>query len=147
MRAGCGAKGALMSDLAPVDDGTCFACGSDNPIGLHLRFEPDGDDGVHARVSIPMQFQGWRGILHGGIVMTLLDEAMAHAALRAGASGMTASVNVRFRKPAPVDAPLELRGRITERRRHVLTVESTLCDAEGTLLCEASGKFVDKGLS
>ena len=147
MRNGCGAKGERMSDQPPIDDGTCFACGADNPVGLHLRFEPDGDAGVRTRISISEQFQGWRGVLHGGIVMTLLDEAMAHAALRTGATGLTASVSIRFRNPAPVDAPLELRGRVVERRRHVLSVESTLCDAAGTLLCQASGKFVDKSLA
>ncbi|TAM75331.1 PaaI family thioesterase [bacterium] len=146
MRSGCGAKGERMSEQPPIDDGRCFACGADNPIGLHLRFEPDGDDGVRTRLSISEQFQGWRGVLHGGIVMTLLDEAMAHAALRAGAAGLTASVSVRFRNPAPVGAQLELRGRVVERRRHVLSVESTLSDVAGTLLCQASGKFIDKSL-
>jgi len=145
MQRGCGAKLWEMNDERPIDDGNCFACGVDNPIGLHLRFEPDGDDAVRARVRVPRQFQGWRGILHGGIVMTLLDEAMAHAAARTGAAGMTASVNVRFRKPSPVDAPLELRGRVVERRRNVLSVESSIVDADGTVLCEANGKFVGKG--
>ncbi|HVA38508.1 MAG TPA: PaaI family thioesterase [Candidatus Dormibacteraeota bacterium] len=134
-----------MSEQPPVDDGNCFACGVHNPTGLHVRFEPEGEDGVRAGVSIPAQFQGWKGIVHGGIVMTLLDEAMAHAAARTGAAGVTASVNVRFRAPSPVDAPLELRGRVVELRRSVLTVEATLADGAGTVLCEASGKFVRKG--
>lgn len=134
-----------MSEPRPVDDGNCFACGVDNPSGLHLRFEPEGDEGVRACVRIPARFQGWKGVVHGGIVMTLLDEAMAHAAARTGTAGFTASVSVRFRGAAPVERALELYGRVVERRRNVVTVESRLEDDEGSVLCEASGKFVGKG--
>ncbi len=114
-----------MSEV-PFDDGNCFACGPANPIGMHVRFDRAGDfDGVVARVELAPVYQGWRGIAHGGIVMALLDEAMAHAAGFAGHRGVTASVNVRFRKPVPLEAPIEVRGRVTWQRRRVLGVEAT----------------------
>jgi uncharacterized protein (TIGR00369 family) len=128
----------------PVDDGRCFACGPENPIGLHLRFGPDGQ-GVCASVTLAPDFQGWRGIAHGGIAMSLLDEAMAHAAGHAGHRGVTASVNVRFRKPVPLGEPLAVRGRVVWRRRNVLGLEASVHDASGTLLLDGEGKFVSMG--
>ena len=135
-----------MSDV-PFDDGNCFACGPDNPAGMHLHFEraPAGEEGVRAAVTLAPQYQGWRGIAHGGIVMALLDEAMAHAAGYAGHRGVTASVNVRFRRPVPLEAPIEVRGRIAWQRRNVLGVEATIYDAAGTVLVQSEGHVVSRG--
>lgn len=135
-----------MSDV-PIDDGNCFACGPENPIGMHLHFDraPEGEEGVVAIATLADQFQGWRGIAHGGIVMALIDEAMAHAAGYAGHRGVTASVNVRFRKPVPLGEPIHLRGRVTWHRRSVLGVEATVSDASGTVLAQGEGSFVSRG--
>ncbi|MGA8575494.1 MAG: PaaI family thioesterase [Candidatus Cybelea sp.] len=134
-----------MSDV-PFDDGNCFACGPANPIGMHVHFDRAGDaEGVVARVELAAEYQGWRGIAHGGIVMALLDEAMAHAAGFAGHRGVTASVSVRFRKPVPLEAPIEVRGRVTWQRRRVLGVEATVLDVHGAVLARAEGSFVSRG--
>ncbi|MGB8908840.1 MAG: PaaI family thioesterase [Candidatus Cybelea sp.] len=130
----------------PFDDGNCFACGPANPIGMHVHFDRATDtDGVLARLDLAQVYQGWRGIAHGGIVMALLDEAMAHAAGFAGHRGVTASVNVRFRKPVPLERPIEVRGRVAWQRRNVLGVEASIFDAEGHLLAHAQGHFVSRG--
>lgn len=134
-----------MGDV-PFDDGNCFACGPENPIGMHLHFERDpAGDGVLCRCTLSSNYQGWRGIAHGGIVMALLDEAMAHAAGFAGHRGVTASVNVRFRKPVPLEAPIEVRGRVTWQRRGVVGVEAWIGDPKGTLLARSEGSFVSRG--
>ena len=129
----------------PFDDGNCFACGPENPIGMHLHFDRDETEGVRCRALLASQFQGWRGIAHGGIVMALLDEAMAHAAGFAGHRGVTASVNVRFRMPVPLETPLEVRGRVNWQRRNVLGVEATIRDRDGTLLVRGEGNVVSRG--
>ena len=130
----------------PIDDGYCFACGPENPIGLRLQFVPDVDgEGVRAVTTLASEFQGWKSIAHGGIAMALLDEAMAHAAGHAGHRGMTASVNVRFRKPIPIGVPLTLRGHVVWQRRNVLGLEATVSDPSGTLLADGEGKFVSMG--
>jgi len=130
----------------PFDDGNCFACGPGNPIGMHLHFELAGDaEGVVARATLASRYQGWRGIAHGGIVMALLDEAMAHAAGFAGHRGVTATVNVRFRKPVPLERPVVVRGRVTWQRRNVLGVEGDVFDDSGNLLAHAEGSFVSRG--
>jgi acyl-CoA hydrolase len=128
----------------PVDDGKCFACGPENPIGLHLTFEPTAS-GVYARVTLAPEFQGWQNIAHGGIAMSLIDEAMAHAAGYAGHRGVTASVNIRFRKPVPLGEPLDVYGSVTWHRHKVLGVEAHVVDARGTVLIEGEGKFVSMG--
>lgn len=134
-----------MSDV-PFDDGNCFACGPDNPVGLRLQFGRAADgDGVRAGVTLAPQYQGWRGIAHGGIVMALLDEAMAHAAGFAGHRGVTASVSVRFRKPVPLEEPVEVRGRIAWQRRNVLGVEATIYDGRGNVLVQSEGHVVSRG--
>jgi len=130
----------------PFDDGNCFACGPDNPIGMHVHFERAQDsDGVRARCTLGPQYQGWRGIAHGGIVMALLDEAMAHAAGFAGHRGVTAAVNVRFRRPVPLEEPIEVRGRVAWQRHRVLGVEAAVFDAAENLLAQADGRFVSRG--
>jgi uncharacterized protein (TIGR00369 family) len=130
----------------PFDDGNCFACGPSNPIGMHVHFErADDSHDVMALVNLEPVYQGWRGIAHGGIVMALLDEAMAHAAGFAGHRGVTANVAVRFRKPVPLERPIVVRGRVAWQRRNVLGVEASIFDEGGGVLAHAEGKFVSRG--
>lgn len=129
----------------PFDDGNCFACGPSNEVGLHLLFYRTDEGEARAEATLASRYQGWRGIAHGGIVMALLDEAMAHAAGFAGHRGVTASVNVRFRKPVPLEQPIVIRGRVTWQRRSVVGVEATVLDTGGTVLAQAEGSFVSRG--
>ena len=134
----------MSEEEAVIDDGRCFACGPLNPIGLHMRFERDGDDGAKAEIVLGEQFQGWRGVAHGGIVMAVLDEVMAHAAGFMGYRGVTAGLNARFKKPVPLGEPLNVRARVAWVRRNVLSVEAEI-HAGGELLASGDGKFVVKG--
>jgi acyl-CoA hydrolase len=77
--------------------------------------------------------------------MALLDEAMAHAAGFAGHRGVTASVNVRFRKPVPLECVIQVRGRVTWQRRNVLGVDASVLDDRGNVLAHAEGSFVSRG--
>jgi acyl-coenzyme A thioesterase PaaI-like protein len=129
----------------PIDDGRCFACGPDNTIGLRLHFERAGSEGVRARTVLRPDFQGWQGIAHGGVALALLDEAMAHAAGAAGHRGVTASMNARFRKAVPLGVPLDIEGHVKWTRRHVLELQATVKDENGTVLVEAEGRFVSQG--
>jgi acyl-coenzyme A thioesterase PaaI-like protein len=131
--------------MAPVDDGKCFACGPENAIGLHLRFERDAQGGVLARTELRPEFQGWRGIAHGGVALALLDEAMAQAAGSAGYRGVTASMNARFRKAIPLGVPIVVRARVRWMRRGVMEIEATVADDAGGVLLEGEGRFVAQG--
>jgi hypothetical protein len=70
----------------------CFACGRQNPIGLQMQFRRDGDDGVHCEYTPRPEGQGFPGVVHGGVLVSLMDEAMAWAMFAAHrAVGVTAS--------------------------------------------------------
>jgi uncharacterized protein (TIGR00369 family) len=128
-----------------IDDRRCFACGPHNAEGLHMEFRADGDDGARAEVTLPPRMQGFRGIAHGGVVMMLLDEVMAHACRFVGQKAMTASAEVRFRRPVPLGETLYLYGRFKERRRNVLFLEASIALADGVPLATAEGTFVSAG--
>lgn len=135
-----------MNGALPVDDGRCFACGPFSADGLHLRFEPAGSDAVRARVTLPPRFQGWRGLAHGGVVMMLLDEAMAHACGLVGERGMTAAMQLRFRAPVPLGEPLVVTGSVKWKRRKVIAlVAEVALAADGTVLAGGEGSFVSAG--
>ncbi len=133
-----------MSGL-PIDDGRCFACGPFAADGLHLRFAPAGADAVRAEITLPPRFQGWRGIAHGGIVMMLLDEAMAHACGLVGERGMTAAMDLRFRAPVPLGRPLVVTGSVRWKRHKVIALAATIALPDGTVLAGGEGSFVSAG--
>ncbi len=134
-----------MSGPVWVDDGRCFACGPFSADGLHLHFTPSGSQSVRAEITLPPRFQGWRGTAHGGIVMTLLDEAMAHACGNIGERGVTASMELRFRGPVPLGTPLVVTGSVKWKRRQVMGVEAAVSLADGTVLATGEGSFVSRG--
>lgn len=128
-----------------VDDRRCFACGPENPDGLQMEFEPDGADGARGEVTLPARLQGYRDVAHGGVVMMLLDEVMAHACRFVGQKALTAACEVRFRKPVPLGHKLVLRGRLKEHRRNLLYLEGTVELEDGVVLASGAGTFVALG--
>ncbi len=124
-----------------VDDRRCFACGPDNAEGMQLTFEY-GDGTARAVFRPQRRFAGWTTILHGGILATLLDEAMAHAAIAAGIRAVTGRLEIRFRKAAPIDRPLVATGKVDGRRGRMLSLSATVAGEDGTLYAEGQGRFV-----
>lgn len=137
----------MSTNLKLVDDHFCFACGKNNPDGLALKFEYPEPGRCRAGFVPVAKFQGWKGVLHGGIVSTLLDEALAHAlgSSQSGVGGsgaVTAELNVRFRKPVPIGSPVVLTGRVLRVKGRVAEAESEITDGQGTVLASATGKLV-----
>lgn len=124
-----------------TDDRRCFACGPDNERGLRMTFEY-GDGMARSRITPRAEFGGWSAIMHGGIVATLLDEAMAHAAIAAGVRAVTARIEVRFRKPVPTDRPLIVEGKVVGRRGRVLEIDGMLRGEDGTHYAESHARFL-----
>ena len=104
-------------EVLPAGARHCFACGDDNPIGLHLDdIRRDGDE-VHATLHPRPEYQGYPGVLHGGLSATALDELMGYAAiLLAGVWAATATMQLRYRAQVPYDAPLPLVAGVTDAR-------------------------------
>lgn len=126
---------------ALADDRRCFACGPENESGLRMTFEY-GDGTARAAIAPDRRFGGWCDIIHGGVVATMLDEAMAHATLGTGVRTVTARMEVRFRKATPTGVPLIVEGVVRDRRGRVYLVEATLKGVDGTLYAESQGRFV-----
>lgn len=129
--------------MNPLEDNPCIVCGPTNPIGLHVRYTPDGE-GVVARVAVPADFQGFRGVVHGGILVALLDDAMWHAVFhRTGRSTVTVDLTTRFVKPAPVGAVLTVAATAGEMRHRLARAAATVREAaSGEVLAQGEGRFM-----
>ena len=131
--------GVTRFEIAPHQ---CFACGTLNTsgMGLLLHVEPG-----RSRVDVTLEprFQGWDGIAHGGIVCTILDEVMAWALVGEDNWGLTARLNVAFKRPVLVGQDLRAEGWITRSRRRVVDTAGRLDDAvTGQTLATATGVYV-----
>jgi uncharacterized protein (TIGR00369 family) len=136
------AKSPLASGGLPRDP-HCLVCGRDdtNPWALGLQFRVvDGE--VVADVRTHAHQSGYPGVLHGGAVAGILDEAMGWAATHnLKQYVMTGELKVRYLKPVPVDTQLQVRARVCENLERCVIAEGSLYLADGTLLARASGKF------
>ncbi len=121
------------------DDGRqmCFGCGPRNPIGLKLDFRPNGNT-AHAEFTPTEVHQGWSGIAHGGIIQTVLDEAMSWAAFFAGVITVTATMQARWRRPAAIGEPLVITASVTKNTRRLLETEATIKLKDGTVVAEST---------
>ena len=100
-------------------DDFCFACGQQNENGLRLQ-PAAGEGRAVVRWTPPPHYQGYAGVLHGGIISTILDEAMAHAAISLVGRAATAELSLQFLKPVMTGRELEIRAEVRERKRRIL---------------------------
>ncbi len=121
--------------------GLCFACGQENPIGLRLRFREEGE-GIRAEFTPGPEYQGYAGVLHGGIIAAALDDAMANLFHMKGQETVTARLEVRYRREAPIGIPLIVSARVMGDRGRLFTAEATLTLPDGTRLADARGTLV-----
>jgi uncharacterized protein (TIGR00369 family) len=116
----------------------CFVCGKENPQGLRLDFAFDEAAGTLETSWVPSEvYQGYAGVLHGGVLSTVLDEVVGKLSVLLGKPAVTAEMTVRFVKPVPTGLPLAVRGRITEESRRVLRGQAEAFLADGTLAATA----------
>ena len=120
----------------------CFACGPDNAIGLKLVFarRPHGE--ALAEWTPAAEHEGWPGVVHGGLLSTVLDEALSHAVLAAGLKAMTAELRVRFRQPAPSGRALAVKAWVVERSKRLVETEAAVTGPDGEELAHGWGRFL-----
>ena len=120
----------------------CFACGADNPSGMHLEMRvEDGQALVDFRPS--EVYQGFPGAMHGGILATILDEVMAWAIYAAGSWAVTAKMEIRYRDPGPLEGTLHGVGQVTrDRGGKTFEAEGRITADDGRIIAEATGLFM-----
>ncbi len=123
----------------------CFVCGVENKFGLHIHFYETGPDEVTAEYTVPNQHQGYPGIVHGGIVATMLDEVSSRTVFRGDPPRLvvTARLALRYRKPVPVGVPLKLVGRLLEDKGHVCRVSGAVYGPDDALLAESDATLFE----
>lgn len=120
----------------------CYVCGDRNPLGHQVVFKTDGE-AVRAYYTPHEHRQGYPGVIHGGVLCTLLDETMGwSASLKYDRMFVTGELNVRFKKPAPAGVELVVEGRAESVTRRLAHVVGEVRDREGNLYATATGKFV-----
>ena len=120
----------------------CFACGSLNRNGLGLlhHVEPGRS---WTELTLDRRFEGWEGIVHGGIVSTILDEVMAWALVGQDNWGVTARMSVVFRRPVEVGTPIRADGWVTRDRRRIVETAGRIVDSStGEELATGTGLYV-----
>ena len=121
----------------------CFGCGPANAGGLYLEFLLAEDGRVVCLPTIPDSFEGPAGYLHGGIIATLLDEAMSKSVRAQGLTAMTRQMEINYLRPVPSGAPIRVEGRLvrSEGRKH--WSEARIVDTRGHTLADAKGLFIE----
>jgi uncharacterized protein (TIGR00369 family) len=132
--------------LTPIAHGAqnrCFGCGEANPDGLQLEFLRAPDGTVVCFATVPERFEGPTTYVHGGIIATLLDEAMSKSVRVLGVAAMTRHMEIDYLRPVHSGAPVRLEGRLvrSEGRKH--WTEAKIISARGHVLAEAKGLFIE----
>ena len=122
---------------------SCFVCGEANPLGLNLRFETDGKI-VCAQFTPRTEHNGFKGVVHGGVIATVLDEIMVWAcAVHTRHFVFCAELNVRFLNPMSPGAAVRLTGELVANRKgRIFEAKSSAQDANGLMLAEATAKYL-----
>lgn len=124
------------------DDKWCYVCGKENPAGLKLDFEHPQAGVMRAKVVFKKEHQGYKGIVHGGFVATVLDEMMVNLAWKEGQPVVTAEMTFRLHKPTPVGEPILFEGKNGPAQKKLIPATAEARDRKGTLLASAEAKLI-----
>ncbi|MFC1915438.1 PaaI family thioesterase [Chloroflexota bacterium] len=131
-----------VSVTTDMSEGLCIGCGQNNPFGLKLSFKWDGKT-ARAEYTPHKFHQGWPNIVHGGIITTMLDDAMGNATVFSGFSDfLTANIQVNFKRPALVGEPLVITASLTRRKGKFIWVKADVSLPDGTLVAEGKATQV-----
>jgi len=123
-------------------DARCFVCGQDNPEGLRLRVESDGNHGVKARFIAADRYKGWSDYLHGGVISLLFDELLGWVSLNAGYDAVTARLEIRYRNPVPLNSRLTVEARLERETRGLLDIRMVARLEDGATAAEGKGRMM-----
>jgi len=124
----------------------CFICGLENPIGLKLKIYEIEEGVIETTFTAPAHFQGYPGVLHGGIVASILDEISGRALMGDPASPrfmFTGKLEVKYRKNVPIGKPLRIIGKAIRKRGRLAESWAGIFDENSELLAEANTLLID----
>jgi uncharacterized protein (TIGR00369 family) len=125
----------------------CFVCGLDNPFGLRLTFYETMPGEVVVETIIPDHFQGYPGVVHGGIVASILDEALGRVHMGEDPENSrflyTAKLSVHYRKPVPTNTPIRIVGQAVKSKKRTATSIAKIYDQDGQLLVDADAVLIN----
>jgi uncharacterized protein (TIGR00369 family) len=122
----------------------CIVCGRENVHGLHLSLHVDTQSGIVSADFTPRpEHIGFEGIVHGGVLATVLDEAMVWAATWAGKRFcVCGELNVRYRQSGRIGVPIQVKAKIEAVRSRLIETSGSIMGTDGTIFCTATGKYV-----
>ena len=123
------------------DDRFCFICGEKNPIGLHIPFQLKGGK-VLAEFIPSKVLQGYKNIIHGGIIASILDEAMVKAAILQNMPAVTAEITIRFKNPLLTEEKILIEAHIDKIRKNMIEASSLIRKTDTTIIAEANAKLI-----
>lgn len=132
-----------LTPFAHSANNRCFGCGPANQNGMHLEFFRAEDGSLVSFSVIPNTFEGPPGYLHGGVIATLLDEAMSKAVRAQGSTSMTRKLEIDYLRPVPSGSPIRIEGRVVRHEPRKHWSEARILNENGTVLAEAKGLFIE----
>ena len=127
----------------PLKKNYCFACGKDNPDGMHLKFTINRErKRFVSSFRLSKRFNGPPGYCHGGIIATILDDAMSKLNKLRDVIAATAELKIEYLKPVPLRTPLRVESRELKKRGRHLIHRAEILNQEGTVLARGRGVFV-----
>jgi uncharacterized protein (TIGR00369 family) len=132
-----------LTPFAHSANNRCFGCGEANQNGLRLEFLLAEDGSVVSLPVVPGTFDGHPGYLHGGIIATLLDEAMSKAVRARGLPSMTRKIEIDYLRPVPSGTPIRIEGRVVRNEPRKHWAEARIVNQKGIALAEGKGLFIE----
>lgn len=128
-----------MHSVRQPNSRMCFACGLENPVGLHLHFYDNGLDEVVSDFTIADHHQGYPGLAQGGIVAAILDEVGGRTVMIGDPLRffMTGRLDVKYRQPVPIGVPLRAVGKLLKLKAKLATARAEIVSQAGEVLAEA----------
>jgi uncharacterized protein (TIGR00369 family) len=132
-----------VSDAQKISS-MCFVCGANNPISLHAQFLELEDGRLYAEFMATDVHQSYPGRAHGGVISAILDEVIGRAVQVADPQifGVTLELNVRFRKPVPLNVPLRVIAEITRHSNRLFVGEGKLLLEDGSVAADATARYL-----
>ncbi|MBU1317650.1 MAG: PaaI family thioesterase [candidate division Zixibacteria bacterium] len=121
----------------------CFVCGEQNEIGLKAKFFVRDDGAVISKIVADARFQGYKDVLHGGIISSMLDEVMIKAVLAKGVFAVTAEMTVKFKRPVLTGQKISFTGTVTEERRRVFKAVGSAVNDLGEEVASSKATYLE----